>query len=82
MPKEVIKEWKKRRSSKPYIEVRWGPDHYNKIQVTIDRGEGFVFLVDEEEEIYTGLTIMLDDEEDLDRLIKALQKAKRQTTFS
>lgn len=77
MPKEVIKEWPEKKSSKPRVEVRWGPDQYNSIQLTVDRGNKFSFHGDSS--WYTGLTVTLEVEDDIDRLIKALQKAKRQT---
>lgn len=78
MPKEVIKEWPEKKTSKPRVEVRWGPEYYDHIQLTVDRGEKFSFHKSGSE-WYTGLTLSLEVEEDIDRLIKALKKAKRQT---
>lgn len=77
MPKETIKEWPEKKSSKPRVEVRWGPDHHDSIQLTVDRGQKFSF--NGESSWYTGLTVCLEVEEDIDRLIKALKKAKKQT---
>lgn len=81
MPKEVIKEWPQKKSSKPRIEVRWGSMHNDYVEIEINRGEKFSFLVDPDN-VYDGLTVVLTDQGDFDRLIKTLQKAKRQTTFS
>lgn len=87
MPKETIKEWKNRRSNTPALDVRWGNDFFDCIQVVVNRGERFVFIDKkgkvitdpDEPEFYTQLAITLFNEEDVDRLIKALQRAKRKT---
>jgi hypothetical protein len=77
MPKEVIKESPERKRSKPRVEVRWGSAHNDYVELYIDRGQKFSFHGNDS--WYTGLGLILDNESELDRLIKALKKAKRKT---
>lgn len=76
MPKEVIKEW---RGGSSAVEVRWGPDNFNAIQVGVDRHDLFTFDSDRSGDKYTSLFVVLNSKEDVDALIKALQRAKRKT---
>ena len=76
MPKEVIKEGIGKEAA---LEVRWGPEHFYTIQLTIDRNASFIFCDDEDYEEFTGLTLNLWNKEQVDTLIKVLQRAKRKT---
>jgi hypothetical protein len=74
MPKETISA----------IEVGWGKQQdYVSIAVEAEGGE-FVFVKDISQhfpDTYDTVFATLDSEEEIDRLIKVLKKAKRKTRF-
>ena len=86
MPKENINEYD---DGDGRVEVLWGPDHFNCIQIGVDLNQEFEFVLDNPESAelddegnpmrYTGLWIILNTPEKVDRLISALRRAKRKT---
>lgn len=76
MPKEVIHEYD---GEDPKIEVRWGGIDRGYVCVGVDRGEPFKFTEDDENDQYTALYVLLDSKESVNRVIKALKKARNKT---
>ena len=82
MPKEIIAESFNLKKSKrgAQIEVRWGADHHNSIQLVVDRKTPFWFINENEPvEKSTLLAVSLYSEKQIDALIDALQRAKKKT---
>lgn len=82
MPKEVIPESPNLKKSKKgaQIEVRWGKENYDEIQLVVDRKTTFWFINENDPvEKSTTLAVSLYSEKQIDELIKALKRAKKQT---
>lgn len=72
MPKETIKAFGKQK-----VEVKWGKGHFDAIQLGVDLGSRFKF--NGGDETFTGLWFTFENEDELDRLIWILKRAKKQS---
>lgn len=72
MPKETIND------GSYELTVGWG--NHQTVQVGVDSGKEFEFLDEvDDEEPFTGLWFTFYSEEEINRFIKVLYKAKRRT---
>lgn len=89
MPKEVIRENQKKNTG-PHIDIRWGRDHFDTVMLKVDRETPFVFVDKNGEPLddggdpfskvpgtYTGLAFYFEDEDQVDKLIWTLKRAKK-----